>query len=57
MIIMNNKSTNKNIDIKKFIQCVIEKNYSHADKYLQSAVENKLCNHMKKVKTNNIFKQ
>jgi SLT domain-containing protein len=52
-------STNKkqsNLDIKQFIQCLSEKNYAQADKYLQAAVERKLEQHMRKAKSKNIFK-
>lgn len=52
-------STNKkqpNLDIKQFIQCLSEKNYAQADKYLQVAVERKLGQHMRKAKSKNIFK-
>lgn len=50
-----NKTTNLNI--KQFIQKVMEGNYAKADKYLQAAVEQKLTNHMKQAKTKNIFKK
>ena len=51
----NNKTTNLNI--KQFIQNVMERNYAQADKHLQAAVEHKLANHMRQAKTKNIFKQ
>lgn len=50
-----NKTTNLNI--KQFIQKVMEGNYAQADKHLQSAVEQKLAKHMKQAKTKNIFKK
>ena len=47
----------KQLDIKKFIQCVNEKNYAAADKYLKAAVEKHLMQKMNKAKQTNIFKQ
>lgn len=53
---MSTKNKQSNIDIKQFIQCLTEKNYAQADKYLQVAVERKLEQHMRKAKTKTIFK-
>jgi hypothetical protein len=54
---MKTDSKKTQLNIKQFVQCVIEKNYAQADKYLQAAVEQKLAGHMKQAKTKNIFKQ
>lgn len=53
-----NKNDIKNTKlIKQFIQCVTEKNYAQADKYLEAAVTRKLASHMMRAKQKNIFKK
>ena len=47
----------KQLNIKKFIQCVNEKNYAAADKYLKAAVERVMLKKMSKVKQTNLSKQ
>lgn len=49
--------TKEKINIKKFIQCINEKNYAAADKYLEATVQSKLAAYMMKAKQKNIFKQ
>jgi hypothetical protein len=54
---MSNTNKPTNLNIKQFIQNVMEGNFAQADKYLQAAVEQKLTKHMKRAKTKNIFKK
>ena len=53
---MSKKQPTEAINIKQFIQCVNEKNYAAADKYLKAAVEDKLLQKMINAKPTNIFK-
>lgn len=54
---MKTNSKETQLNIKQFVQCVMEKNYAQADKYLQAAIQHKIQNRMERAKQKNIFKQ
>jgi hypothetical protein len=49
--------TREKNNIKKFIQCINEKNYAAADKYLEATVQSKMAAYMMQAKQKSIFKQ
>tara|TARA_R110002167_G_scaffold45083_2_gene135582 strand:- start:10378 stop:10893 length:516 start_codon:yes stop_codon:yes gene_type:complete len=49
------KAIKENSNISKFIECILSKNYSEADKYIKQAVESKLQSKIEKELTKPLF--
>lgn len=49
------KAIKENSDIAKFIDSILAKNYSEADKYIKQAVESKLQSKIEKELTKTLF--
>ena len=51
-----NTKLQENKNLHQFIKCIIGKNYSEANKYLQRVVETKVGSRIRKVSNTKLFK-